>query len=207
MLVLISSLFFVGLALGSIAVASVAYADEHGSGPVASYLLSAFGAGALVGGLGYGARRWSGPPERLLRILVALLALGFLPLSAVPGVAAMTALAGLAGVFLAPALACAFIVVDRHAPGGTVTEAFSWLVTTFGVGAAAGTAAVGPAIERGGAAAGFTVPGLAGSAALLVLLVTRKVLAVPGRARSDEASAENDRNGDLEAGFATGHRA
>ena len=98
--------------------------------------------------------------------------------SLVPGVVAMTALAGLSGVFLAPALACAFVVVDRHAPSGTVTEAFSWLVTTFGVGAAAGTAVVGPVIERGGAAAGFGVAGAGGIAALLVLLVTARALSV-----------------------------
>lgn len=77
-------------------------------------------------------------------MLVALLALGYLPLMLTPGPVAMTALAALSGVFLAPALACAFIVVDRHAPAGTVTEAFSWLVTFFGVGAAIGTAVAGP---------------------------------------------------------------
>lgn len=67
----------------------------------------------------------------------------------VPGPVVMTGFAALAGVFLAPALACAFIVVDRHAPAGTVTEAFSWLVTFFGVGAAIGTAVAGPSVEAG----------------------------------------------------------
>lgn len=90
----------------------------------------------------------------------------------------MTVLAALAGVFLAPAIACSFIVVDRHAPRGTVTEAFSWLVTTFGVGAAAGTALAGPAVELGGTAQGFAVAGAGGVVALLVLLATGRVLAV-----------------------------
>ncbi|MFC7467256.1 hypothetical protein ACFQVA_06040 [Actinomadura keratinilytica] len=74
---------------------------------------------------------------------MGLLALGYLPLALTPGVAAMTGLAVVSGLFLAPALACAFVVVDRHAPRGTVTEAFSWLVTVFGVGAALGTGAAG----------------------------------------------------------------
>jgi MFS family permease len=119
LLVLLGSFFFVGTALGAIAVAAVAYADEHGGGMVSSYLLSALGAGALVGGVAYGARPWAGPPERRLRLLVAALALGYLPLALVPGVPAMTALAGVAGMFLAPALACAFVVIDRHAPAWT----------------------------------------------------------------------------------------
>lgn len=220
LLALLGSFFFVGLALGSIAVAAVRYADGHGDELVSSYLLSALGFGALVGGLGYGARQWAGRPERRLVRLVAALAAGYLPLSLVPGVAAMTALAGLAGVFLAPALACAFVVVDRHAPSGTVTEAFSWLVTTFGVGAAAGTAVVGPVIERGGASGGFTVAGAGGVAALLVLLLTGHVLNVTGPARPDDAPdvapdhasvpvtrAENDRNGTAAPGFRSRHQA
>ncbi len=162
LLALLGAFFFVGLALGSIAVAAVAYADEHG-GELVSGCCCPRWAGALVGGLVYGARQWPGRPERRLRLLVALLAVGYLPLTLVPGPVGMTVLAGLAGVFLAPALACAFVVVDRHAPTGTVTEAFSWLVTTFGVGAAVGTAVVGPAVERGGAAAGFAVAGAGGA--------------------------------------------
>lgn len=80
LLVLLGTFFFVGIALGSIGVAAVGYADEHGGGMVSSYLLSALGVGALVGGLAYGARPWAGPPERRLRVLVAALALGYLPL-------------------------------------------------------------------------------------------------------------------------------
>jgi predicted MFS family arabinose efflux permease len=223
LLVLLGTFFFVGFALGGIAVAAVSYADDHGEALISSYLLSALGFGALVGGVVYGARHWPGAPERRLRWLVLALALGYVPLVLVPGVVAMTALAGLAGVFLAPALACAFVVVDRHAPAGTVTEAFSWLVTTFGVGAAAGTAVVGPVIERGGPAAGFAVVAAGGVAALLVLLLTGRALSVdagtsrggprtrlaagPGRAQEPVAAVENDRNGAAEPGFRTGRQA
>src|SRR5690606_9184612 len=132
-------------------------------------------------------------------------------------------LAGVSGVFLAPALACAFVVVDRQSPSGTVTEAFSWLVTTFGVGAAAGTAVVGPVIERGGAAGGFAVVGGGGVAAFLVLLLTRRAISVPfgehrpapaagsstghDKASAPVTEAENDRNGAPEPGFRTGRQA
>lgn len=223
LLALLGSFFFVGVALGTIAVAAVSYADDHGEALISSYLLSALGFGALIGGVVYGARHWAGVPERRLVWLVLALAVGYMPLALVPGVIAMTALAGLSGVFLAPALACAFVVVDRHAPSGTVTEAFSWLVTTFGVGAAAGTAAVGPVIEWGGASAGFGVAGAGGVAALLVLLLTARALALtaqspgaapvaglaagPGHASVPVTGAENDRNGAAEPGFRTGRQA
>jgi MFS family permease len=197
------SLFFVGTALGSIAVAAVAYADDHGGGMVPSFLLSALGLGALLGGVCYGARHWPGAPERQLRLLAVGLAVCYPPLCLVPGVVLMTALAGLAGVFLAPLLACSFVVVDRHAPSGTVTEAFSWLVTAFGVGAAAGTAAAGPAAQYGGAASGFAVAGAGGLVALLVLLCTSSFLTVPHPA----SRTEKDRIAALEDGLSATHQA
>ncbi|NML54562.1 MFS transporter [Streptomyces sp. R302] len=179
LLALLGSFFFVGLALGSITVAAVAYADDRGAPSVYGWLMAALGLGALLGGVLYGARRWAGAPERRLRVLVGLLALCYLPLTLTPGPVAMSALAALSGFFLAPVLACAFIVVDRHAPAGTVTEAFSWLVTTFGVGAALGSAAAGPAVELSGTVAGFAVAGAGGLTALLVLLATGRVLNDP----------------------------
>ncbi|GAA0291647.1 MFS transporter [Streptomyces polychromogenes] len=189
LLALLGAFFFVGMALGSIAVAAVAYADGHGGQAVYGWLMAALGLGALVGGVVYGARQWAGAPERRLRLLVGLLAVGYLPLMLTVGPVAMTALAALSGVFLAPSLACAFIVVDRHAPAGTVTEAFSWLVTFFGVGAALGTAAAGPAVEMGGTTAGFAVAGGAGVAALLVLTATQTALSGGGRTRAVAGSA------------------
>lgn len=211
LLALLGAFFFVGLAMGSITVAGVAYADDHGRESVYGWLMAALGLGALIGGGLYGARQWAGAPERRLRLLIGLLALGYLPLLLTPGVVPMTALAAVAGLFLAPAIACAFIVVDRHAPRGTVTEAFSWLVTTFGVGAAAGTAAAGPAVELSGTTAGFGVAAAAGFAALLVLLATRRVLAVPLRTAQPAgdvvAVSENDRNGTVEPGFSSRHQA
>lgn len=228
LLALLASFFFVGLALGSITVAGVAYADDRGNEAVYGWLMAALGLGALIGGVFYGARQWAGAPERRLRVLVLLLALGYLPLMLVPGPAAMTALAALSGVFLAPAIACAFLVVDRHAPAGTVTEAFSWLVTTFGVGAALGSAVSGPAVELAGTPAGFAVAGAGGFVAFLVLLATGRVLGTTpsapqvrhavsgggtnsgpgaGRAENNTHSSENDRNGAVEPGFSSGHQA
>ncbi|MGV9314477.1 MFS transporter [Streptomyces sp. NPDC003691] len=223
LLVLFGSFFFVGLALGSITVAGVSYAEDHGRDEIYGWLLAGLSFGALVGGAVYGARQWAGAPETRLRVITALLALGYLPLALTPGPVPMLFLAALSGLFLAPALACSFVVVDRHAPAGTVTEAFSWLVTAFGVGAAAGTAVAGPVVEGAGTAWSFSVAGAAGFAALLVLMAGSRVLTAPGRGgdavRSGTApsggpetdilaakgfgSGENDRNGAAEPGFSS----
>src|SRR3712207_7283712 len=44
----------------------------------------------------------------------------------------------LAGLGIAPAIACLYLLVDRLAPTGTVTEAFTWVTTAFATGFAAG---------------------------------------------------------------------
>ncbi|WP_405802927.1 MFS transporter [Streptomyces sp. NBC_01187] len=232
--VLLAAFFFVGLTLGTFALAAVSYAQDHGDKLIATYLLAAQGAGALIGGVVYGARGWPGAYEGRLRALVGLFAVGNLPLALVPGVPVMVVLGGLSGLFLAPGLACAFVVVDRHAPSGTVTEAFSWLVTTFGVGAAAGTAGVGSVIEWGGTGAGFGLAGAGGVAAVVVMLLTARLLSPPRTAEPDGphagpgeaarvaapapaagpegastplAGAETDRNRAVEPGFRSGHQA
>ncbi|MFI5686323.1 MFS transporter [Streptomyces sp. NPDC051636] len=207
LLVLLGAFLFVGIALGSITVASVPYADEHGGDAVYGWLMAALGLGALVGGTVYGARRWSGVPERRLRVLVGLLAVCYLPLMLMPGAVAMVLLTVVSGVFLAPCIACAFIIVDRHAPSGTVTEAFSWLVTTFTVGASVGTGLAGPVVQAGGALWGFAVPGAAGAVSLLVLLATGRVLAAPAGSAVVAASSENDPNRAAEPRFSSGDRA
>ncbi|MEU6542302.1 MFS transporter [Streptomyces sp. NPDC046859] len=207
LLALLGAFLFVGMAMGSIAVAAVSYADDHGGDVVYGWLMAGLGLGALMGGVVYGARQWGGEPARRLRTLVAFLAVCYLPLTLMPGVVAMTALAVLAGVFLAPSIACAFVLVDRHAPRGTVTEAFSWLVTTFTVGASVGTGVAGPVVQAGGALWGFAVPGAAGAVSLLVLVATGRVLAAPGRGAVVAASSENDPNRAVEPRFSSGDRA
>lgn len=201
--VLLGAFFFVGIALGALSLAAVVYGDGHGGGSVAAYVLAANGAGALAGGLTYGARSWPGQPERRLRVLSVALAACYPPLALVPGVPWMLLLAALAGLFLAPALACGFLVVDRHAPAGTVTEAFSWVVTAAGVGAALGTAAAGVAAQHGGAAAGFAVAGAGAVVATAVLLSTGRFLTAPNL----ETRQEKDPNRAVEPRFSTTHQA
>ncbi|GAA3781217.1 MFS transporter [Streptomyces phyllanthi] len=207
LLVLLAALLFVGMALGSITVAAMSYADGNGGDTVYGWLIAGLGFGALVGGTAYGARQWSGAPGRRLQLLVALLAVCYAPLMLMPGPVAMTALTALAGVFLAPCIACSFVLVDRHAPSGTVTEAFSWIVTTFTVGHSVGTGLAGPVVESGGALWGFVVPVAAGGAALVVLLVTGRVLVAPRRGVVVVSSGENDPNRAVEPRFSSGDRA
>jgi predicted MFS family arabinose efflux permease len=60
-----------------------------------------------------------------------------------------------------------------------VTEAFAWLATAIGAGAAAGAAAAGALADHAGPSAAFMLAGAAGAIALLVALLRSRSL--PGR--------------------------
>ncbi|MEV5708200.1 MFS transporter [Actinoallomurus sp. NPDC052274] len=169
--VLIISLTCVGVSLGVFSVAVVAYADARHVSYASGLLLALMSAGALTGGITYGLRPRTGPAHRRLVLLMAGLAAGYLPLAWAPGLLVMPVLALASGVFLAPVLACTFTLVDDLAPRGTVTEAFAWLVTAFGVGSSVGAALAGLASDAGGVHAAFAVAGAGGVLALLVILL------------------------------------
>lgn len=179
--VLITALACVGVSLGVFSVAVVAYADARHASYASGLLLALMSAGALVGGITYGLRPRSGPAHRRLVLLMGGLAAGYVPLTWAPGFPLMPVLAMAGGVFLAPVLACSFTLVDDLAPRGTVTEAFAWLVTAFGVGSSVGAALAGLAGDAGGVHAAFAVAGAGGVLAFLVILLAGPI-GGPGKA-------------------------
>ncbi|GAA1550632.1 MFS transporter [Actinomadura kijaniata] len=184
---LLLSLSLAGIALGVYAVASTAYAERLHSDVAHSVLMAAMSAGALAGGLVYGAREWPGEHHRRLPWLLAALALGYLPLVWAPALPVMTVLAFVSGVFLAPVLACSFSLVDRLAPVGTVTEAFAWVVAAIGAGGAVGSFVSGFGQELAGVPGAFAGAGLGGVLALLVCLLGARALR-PGVPAAREAA-------------------
>jgi MFS family permease len=181
--VLLVSLACAGIALGVYAVAVVAYAERLDSGIASGLLLACMAAGALTGGIVYGARPWAGEPHRRLPWLLAALAAGYVPLVLTPGLPAMSVLAFVSGVFLAPVLACSFTLVDRLAPSGTVTEAFAWVVAAVGAGGAAGSAVAGFGEKLAGVPGAFAGAGMGGVLALVLCLLGARTLR-PAAARS-----------------------
>ncbi|WP_395104437.1 MFS transporter [Actinomadura sp. SCN-SB] len=169
--VLFTTLACAGIALGVYAVAATAYGERAGDDLASGILLAAMSAGALTGGLVYGARPWPGDDHRRFPWLMAFLAAGYLPLVWAPGLPVMTVLAFASGLFLAPMLACSFILVDRLAPSGTVTEAFAWVVAAFSVGSAVGSAAAGFGQDLAGVRGAFAAAGAGGLLALAVCLL------------------------------------
>ena len=102
-------------------------------------------------------------------MLLAALAVGHAALIATTGsVLAIGAVILLAGATIAPTVASIYAMVDRAAPGGTRTEAFSWLLTASSTGAALGAVVAGALAQSEGAPAAFAFAGAAGGFAVLI---------------------------------------
>ncbi|MQA82823.1 MAG: MFS transporter [Streptosporangiales bacterium] len=137
----------VGLTIGTFTVAVTAHAEDVATRSAAAWLLAANAVGGLAGGVANTMTRPARDPSRRLFWLMALLAVGYVPLAAAPGLWATLPLAVVSGLALPPVLACAMVLVDMLAPAGTVTEAFAWIVTAFGTGYALGSALAGVMLD------------------------------------------------------------
>ena len=97
-----------------------------------------------IGGLVFGARRSSGTALIDTYLWIALLfPLACLPLALGSSPLALFGLAMLAGMPIAPMIASRNELVGAVTPGGTATEAFTWLMTALITGVSAGNAAAG----------------------------------------------------------------
>ena len=161
-----------GIAIGIIQVAAPAFMAERGSAAQGGLLLAALSGGSLVGGIVYGARTWPGAPRRQLVALMAGLAGAYclLALAGVPVV--LAALLAVCGLLLAPTTVVGSTLLDRVAPPGTATEAFTVMVMGIVAGTALGNG-LGGAIVDGAAfeTAVLTAGGIAGTGALFALRI------------------------------------
>jgi predicted MFS family arabinose efflux permease len=169
---LVLALVAVGTLFGAVEVAVAAATEAGGSSAAVGPLLGIWGAGSLLGGLlaaraGGGAQSAAG----LTLVLGALTVGHFALVPAAGSVLAMAAVLLVAGAAIAPAYASIYAMVERGAPEGTVTEAFSWLATAAAIGTSLGAAAAGVLADGPGPEASFLLAAGAGAVATLILML------------------------------------
>lgn len=162
-----------GAVFGSLEIATVAVTESLGVPAAAGLVLALYAAGSLLGGLVFGA--WSPPtmnPLRQLMIGSLLLAVVTIPLLFVTGVVALSVVAILAGVAVAPVLIITNHLVSSVVPPGQLTEGLAWVNTTgLGAGVALSAAGTGYLIDSFGADSGYAVTAGAGLATVLLAVV------------------------------------
>ena len=166
----------VGFALGTIEVVLPAFSAAEGSKELAGLLLAVWSLASGAAGLAYGARP---ARERLTRVhmrFALLLPAGCALLFAASSPATMGLLVILAGLPIAPLIASRNQLVERVAPRGTVTEAFTWPLTALVAGVSLGAATAGSLVEAYSWSAGVVAAVVGSSLGAVVLLARRSTL-------------------------------
>lgn len=135
------SILGLAFAWGALELAIPAYAEQNDASP--GGLLSIWAVGSVIGGLGYAARTWGGTAQRMMGVLLALNLAGFLIIFLSQTPIQLAILLLLTGVVNAPVIAIFYVLIEELAPAGTITEAFTWVSTTFLIGISAGVALAG----------------------------------------------------------------
>jgi MFS family permease len=173
--VLVISSFPTGVGLGMLEVGIPAFSRAEGAAATAGVLLAIWSFGSLIGGLAYGML-----PRRSLHrthlILAAVMPLTLLPPALAPGVWAMALLVIPAGCTIAPLLATRNELVGGVAPPGMRTEAYTWPITSFVGGIAAGAALAGSLVEGPGWQTAFLIAAAISAVGAVAALIGRRTL-------------------------------
>ena len=176
---LVATFLLIGLLFGAV---EVGVAASGSSTAATGGLLGVWGVGSLLGGLVMTRLGHLRSRARQLTILLIALTVGHAALAGAAG--SDLVLAGVllvAGASISPIYAIVNGMVDRVAPNGMKTEAFAWLTTAAGTGAALGAAFTGVVAEELGAPAAFLLAGAAGALATAIVATRARTLSVAPR--------------------------
>jgi MFS family permease len=169
----------VGFTLGTIEVVLPAFSAEEGARELAGVLLAVWSCASGVGGLAWGVLGTRVPLIEAHLRFAWLLPLAVAPLLLAGSPVSMAPLAILAGLPIAPLIASRNQLVERVAPAGTSTEAFTWPLTALVAGVAVGAATAGSVIEASSWAGGVVVAIAVGLVGAAVVVARRGTLAPP----------------------------
>jgi MFS family permease len=169
----------VGTLFGSTDVTMVAFATQHGSRAYTGWLLALISGGSCVGGLIYGSRHWTTSPERRFTLTVCSLAFFALGVASAPGLLTMAVAGVFMGVSIAPAIITSSLLIEKYCPSDRLTEGFSLIGSSLGIGFAVGASVAGRLIDHHSTHLGFAVGTCAVAVAAIVAVRGRRVYRTP----------------------------
>jgi predicted MFS family arabinose efflux permease len=137
----------VGFAFGTIEVVLPAFSAEEGQRELAGVLLAVWAGASGMAGLAYGAWPPRSPLTAVHLRLACLIPIATAGLVAASSPLTMGVLVVLMGLPIAPLIASRNQLIERVAPQGTATEAFTWPLTALVAGVSLGAAVGGLLVE------------------------------------------------------------
>lgn len=184
-----------GAIFGAVDVVTVAFAEEHGHKAAASLVLAVYALGSCLAGAVFGLLSLKGKPATRWLVGVCAMAVSMIPLQLAGNLPFLAVALFVAGLAIAPTMVTTMALVEQHVPRAKLTEGMTWTGTGLAVGVALGSSAAGWVVDASGAAAGYTVPVVAGALAAAVAFLGYRRLAEPvptGRRGEDDRHLRTD---------------
>lgn len=183
---LIPSICLFGITEGAVQVAAPAFAVRAGWSSGSGVLLASMAFGSMVGGLWFGVKKRH-VDERLYTGLLACSAVTLIVLPLIKTTILLIPALAIAGLFFAPVFACVFSLLDKHAPVGTATEAFTWVASASVGGVSAGAVLAGVIAQHVGTSWAFLLAFAGTATAFGVAATWWSVLAKQAAVAAQEA--------------------
>jgi MFS family permease len=179
MLVLLGTVVCFASCFGAADVAAPAFAGEHGHRALAGVMLAALSVGVVAGTLAYGTRRPYRSAASRYPANCALAAGGLALMLIGMSIADMSLWMFLAGIAIAPATTCGFLVLADIADPARMAEATAWFSAAASVGLSLGAFVAGLAIDGFGPRGGFVAAVAGGALAWAVAQTGGRALRAP----------------------------
>ena len=182
--ILMPQIFYLSLKLlalggvfGTAEITALAFAKDIGLETWASLPLVAYAFGSFIAGVFYGYTNIRAPLVKQLLVIITIAAATTLPLLIVYDLWTLSIVLFVAGAACSPTIIISMALIEMIVPANKLTEGMSWSVTGMSVGVSIGAAISGRLIDSFGAGSGFYVSIIAGFSALIIVALTRKLLA------------------------------
>jgi MFS family permease len=159
-----------GFAIGAVEVGIPALALHEGSRAASGFLLALWSFGSMVGGIRYSSSHWRATLGSRYMLLLLANCLSILPLVAAGSIGVAAACSFVAGLAIAPAFSCQYVLVGHVVLPGTEHEAFSWTLSGLIGGVAAGSALGGVVVAPLGVKAPFIIASVVACLAAIAAL-------------------------------------
>jgi len=171
---------------GSIAIVTIAFADQRGQEGKSGILLAVWAFGSGIAAIINGAIKWKISSTSRFLLFLCALTLVTIPMLFVHSLAWLAVALFFNGFAIAPLVINAYGVAEGSVPAEQITETLTWVVAGMPLGGAISSALSGQVIDRFGADIAFWVPlgfMIAACAATLPYFNTYKALIGYPRAR------------------------
>lgn len=173
---LIGLMVLLGAVFGAFEVTTVAFAQSQDAAAATGWLLAAYAAGSLLGGVLLGSSKLPGSLTSQLRASTVLLGAVSVPLVFAPNVQVLAACAAAAGFGVAPVLILATALLEVLVAPARITEALTVTSSGLAVGLSVAAPAAGVLIDEVSARSGYLIVSGAALGTALLMMIAAKPL-------------------------------